>query len=116
MLLMWVVPQLSARAPAEPGIGALVRYGLPIVPACILFLRLDPPRVETRVAVDLFYSVMLFLLVAALVLGSFVILQFSHAPYAVALMQSLMVIALPEGSSRLPRDSLIRPWAGIRVD
>jgi hypothetical protein len=41
----------------------------------ILFLRIDLPRVETRIAVDLVYSVMLFLLVAALVLGSFVIMQ-----------------------------------------
>ncbi len=94
LLLMWVVPQLSARAPAEPGMTALVRYGLPIVPAVILFLRMDPPRVATRIAVDLFYSVMLFLLVAALVLGSFVILQMNQGQYVVALAQALMVIAL----------------------
>ena len=94
LLLMWVVPQLSARTSAEPGMSALVRYGLPIVPAVILVLRMDPPRVVTRMAVDLFYSVMLFLLVAALVLGSFVILQVNQGQYGVALAQSLMVIAL----------------------
>jgi signal transduction histidine kinase len=94
LLLMWVVPQLSAGAPLDMWITLLVRYGLPVIPLFILFLRIDPPRAESRIAVDLFYSLMLFLLVAALVLGSFVIMQLNQGQYAVALAQTLMVIAL----------------------
>jgi signal transduction histidine kinase len=94
LLLMWVVPQLSAGAPLDMWITLLVRYGLPVIPLLILFLRIDPPRAESRIAVDLFYSLMLFLLVAALVLGSFVIMQLNQGQYAVALAQTLMVIAL----------------------
>ena len=45
-------------------------------------------------AVDLFYSVILFLLVAALVLGSFVVKQVSHGNYPLALAQTLFAIAL----------------------
>jgi signal transduction histidine kinase len=94
LLLMWVVPQLSGGHTADAVITLLVRYGLPLIPLLILFLPVDPPRAETRFAVDLFYSLMLFLLVAALVLGSFVIMQMNQGQYAVALAQTLMVIAL----------------------
>jgi signal transduction histidine kinase len=94
MLLIWVVPHLSGVAPADAWTILLVRYGLPVIPAMILFLRIDPPRATARMAVDLFYSLMLFLLVAALVLGSFVIMQMNQGQYAVALAQALMVIAL----------------------
>lgn len=94
MLLMWVVPRLSDGFPADAHLTLLVRYGLPAIAVVILFLRIESPRAETRVAVDLFYSVMLFLLVAALVLGSVVIMQLSHGQYVVALAQTLMVIAL----------------------
>lgn len=94
LLLIWVVPHLSVSAPADFVTLTLVRYGLPTILVLILFLRIDLPRVETRIAVDLVYSVMLFLLVAALVLGSFVIMQLNQGQYAVALAQALMVIAL----------------------
>ena len=94
LLLMWVVPQLSGGRGVDVWLSMLVRYGLPVIPVLILFLRIDPPRAETRIAVDLFYSLMLFLLVAALVLGSFVIMQMNQGQYAAALAQALMVIAL----------------------
>ncbi len=94
LLLMWVVPQLSARNPVDAQMAMLVRYGLPVIALAILFLRIDPPRIDNRMAVDLFYSLMLFLLVAALVLGSFVIMQMNQGSYALALMQTLMIIAL----------------------
>ena len=94
LLLMWVVPHLSGGSSVDVWTAALVRYGLPAIPVLILFLRIDPPRAETRIAVDLFYSLMLFLLVAALVLGSFVIMQLNQGQYVVALAQALMVIAL----------------------
>jgi len=94
LLLMWVVPHLSGGSPVDNRIAALVRYGLPALPVLILFLRTDPPRSESSIAIDLFYSLMLFLLVAALVLGSVVIMQTTREQYAVALAQALMVIAL----------------------
>ncbi len=94
LLLMWVVPQLSERNPVDTQVAMLVRYGLPMIPLAILFLRIDPPHIEMRMAVDLFYSLMLFLLVTALVLGSFVIMQMNQGQYPVALAQTLMLIAL----------------------
>jgi signal transduction histidine kinase len=49
---------------------------------------------SSPLTVDLFYSLMLFLLVTGLVLGSFVVKQLGHGEYPLALAQSLMVMGL----------------------
>jgi signal transduction histidine kinase len=94
LLLIWVVPQLFADKTSEAALVMLVRYGLLGIPIAILLIRVEPTRSGTPIAVDLFYSVILFLLVVALVLGSFVIKEVSHGSYALALAQTLFMIAL----------------------
>jgi signal transduction histidine kinase len=94
MLLMWVVPQLLQEpAPATAQLW-LVRYGLPLLPLAIAVIRVDAARGEGQVVVDLFYSMLLFLLVLVLVLGSLVVKQVSDSDYPWALAQTLFVIAL----------------------
>lgn len=93
LLLIWVVPQLAGQAPAEALQTKLVRYGLPLIAIAPLFIR-TPPRPAAAISVDLFYSVMLFLLVAALVLGSLVVVKTNQGQYLVALAQTLIVIAV----------------------
>lgn len=94
MLLAWVVPQLFTRYNMPAELTYLVRYGLP----ALLLLILVIPRRERRRAdpaiIDLFYSVMLFLLVVVLALGSFVIQEITHGQYLLGVAQVLMVIAL----------------------
>jgi signal transduction histidine kinase len=94
LLLIWVVPQLLGEVPTGPLLPNLVRYGLPLIAIALLFVRPGPSRAKDTVSVDLFYSVMLFLLVAALVLGSLVIVKVNQGQYFVALAQTLIVIAL----------------------
>lgn len=94
MMLMWVVPQLFADPTLEPAQVMLVRYGLPLIPVTIVLIRFEAAPSQTPVAVDLFYSLLLFLLVVVLVLGSFVVKVVSHGDYPVALAQALFVIAL----------------------
>lgn len=94
MLLMWVVPNLFAGQVFGDAQVLLVRYGLPLLPIAILLVRLETTRTGAPIAVDLFYSVILFLLVTALVLGSFVVKQVSHGNYPLALAQTLFAIAL----------------------
>ncbi|OGA38181.1 MAG: hypothetical protein A3G24_20405 [Betaproteobacteria bacterium RIFCSPLOWO2_12_FULL_62_13] len=94
ILLMWVVPQLFADRILEAAQVMLVRYGLPVIPFAIVLIRFESRRSQGPVAVDLFYSMLLFLLVVALVLGSFVVKEVSHGNYPVALAQTLFVIAL----------------------
>ncbi|HYC44781.1 MAG TPA: HAMP domain-containing sensor histidine kinase [Burkholderiales bacterium] len=92
MLLVWVVPQLFKGQLFESAIVALVRYGLPILPAIILLVRVPAQRPQAPVGVDLFYSVLFFLLVIALVLGSFVVREVSQGAYVTALAQTLLSI------------------------
>jgi len=94
MLLVWVVPQLfTVRDAVDPALVLLARYGLVALPVLIVLMRVERLRTDTPHAVDLFYSVMLFLLVAALVLGSFVIKELAKTNYLMALAQTLCGIA-----------------------
>ena len=96
LLLMWVVPQLAGQTPTEavlPGLLPVVRYGLPLLPLTILFVRARTSA-GAGIAVDIFYSIMLFLLVAALVLGSLVLVATNHGQYLIALAQTLIMIAV----------------------
>jgi len=94
LLLIWVVPQLAGAIAGEELVIKLVRYGLPLIALAILFMRGNTPRLASAITVDLFYSVMLFLLVAALVLGSLVIVKTNQGQYLVALAQTLLIIAV----------------------
>ena len=95
MLLVWVVPQLFTVPEARPvAVDILVRYGLVVLPGMVFFARVERLRSDTPHAVDLFYSLMLFLLVAALVLGSFMIKELARTDYPMALAQTLLWIAL----------------------
>ena len=94
MLLMWVVPHLFVNQSFETALVLLVKFGLPLLPLAILLVRIETGRSAAPIAVDLFYSVILFLLVVVLVLGSFVVKQLSHGNYPIALAQTLFAIAL----------------------
>jgi len=94
MLLIWVVPHLFIDQVFEDALVLLVQYALPVIPVAILLTRVEVTRTGAPLAVDLFYSVILFLMVAALVLGSFVVKQVSHGNYPLALAQTLFAIAL----------------------
>jgi signal transduction histidine kinase len=95
MLLVWVVPQLFTVPEARPvAVDILVRYGLLALPVCILLIRVERLRADMTHAVDLFYSMMLFLLVGALVLGSFMVKELARTDYPMALAQTLLGIAV----------------------
>ena len=94
ILLMWVVPHLFTDQRIEPAISALARYALPVLPLVIACIRAPAREPENPVGVDLFYSLLLFLLVVALVLGSFVVREVSHGVYVIALAQTLFGIAV----------------------
>src|SRR5688572_29667842 len=92
MLLVCVVPRLFVGQTVQPAVDALVRYGLPLLPAAILLVRVTAERPHTPVGVDLFYSMLFFLLVVALVLGAFVVREVGQGGYIIALAQALLGI------------------------
>jgi len=95
MLLVWVVPKLfSVPEATGQAVDILVRYGLLVLPVLIILTRVERLVSDTPHAVDLFYSVMLFLLVSALVLGSFMIKELARTAYPMALAQTLLWIAV----------------------
>jgi signal transduction histidine kinase len=93
VLLTWVVPHLFPGQEISSGLRAVVGYGLVIPAIAIFFVRTEKSKVSSDYSVDLFYSLLLFLMVVVLVLGSFVIKQVSHGNYVLALAQALIVIA-----------------------
>ena len=94
LLLIWVVPHLFADQNFDPALTLLVQYGLQLLPLAIVFMPIPGGGKAAPLAVDFIYSLMLFLLVMGLVLGSFVVKQVSHGDYPLALAQSLFVMAL----------------------
>ncbi|HWH49298.1 MAG TPA: ATP-binding protein [Burkholderiales bacterium] len=93
ILLTWVVPHLFPDQTFPEGLQAVTRYGLVIPAVAIFFVRTGKQQAASRYSVDLFYSLLLFLMVVVLVLGAFVIKEVSHGNYVIALAQALIVIA-----------------------
>ncbi|MGQ0579719.1 MAG: ATP-binding protein [Betaproteobacteria bacterium] len=93
ILLTWVVPHLFPEQEFPGGLLLIVRYGLVIPAAAIFFIGTGKQQAASPYSVDLFYSLLLFLMVVVLVLGAFVIKQVSHGNYVIALAQALIVIA-----------------------
>ena len=92
ILLVWVVPHLFPETEFSDPFASVVRYG-PLAPLAVIFLiKTEQARRASAYAVDLIYSLLLFLMVVVLVLGAFVIRQLSHGDYVVALAQALLVI------------------------
>jgi signal transduction histidine kinase len=92
MLLGWVVPQLFPDYHDTPAVVALMRYGWLTFPVVLLFIPQERAASATHV-VDFIYSVMLFLLVMVLVLGSFALKLVTKGDYLFAVAQTLLGLA-----------------------
>lgn len=93
MLLMWVVPQLLGKSNEVEDVRSLVQFVLPLLPLSLFFIRVEYEQETGAPILDLFYSLMLFLLAVILILGSFAIQLSSDSHYAETLMQMLFGIA-----------------------
>lgn len=95
MLLMWVLPQLFSDSLIANSVSTFVRYGMLALPLVIAVIPAGERYRGSPVIIDLFYTVVLFLLVVVLALGSFVIHhhQVFHGDYLLGVMQALMVIS-----------------------
>ena len=94
LLMVWVVPHLFADQIFDPALVLMVQYGLQVLPIMVIFMPIPEESRSAPLSVDFIYSLMLFLLVMGLVLGSFVVKQVSQGDYPFALAQSLVVMAL----------------------
>jgi len=92
LLLAWIVPNGFPNTALEPEIRLVAQYGLPAVFLFMAAMPVESDTAEPQV-VDFFYASMIFLLLVALVLGSFAFMTVGKNNYVLSLTYSLFVIA-----------------------
>jgi len=102
VLLLWVVPNLFATQSgieleqAQSGIEVgriLMRYVLPVL-LVMGVVPIGSEKVENLQAMDLIYSLLLFMLLALVVLGSLAFMNLGHLEYLEALLRTLFLMGL----------------------
>jgi signal transduction histidine kinase len=92
VLLLWVVPNLfAAQATIEVG-RTLLRYVLPFLLLAMTVLPASKELAESARTVDFIYSLLLFMLLALLVLGSLAFMTLGKLDYLDALLRALFLI------------------------
>ncbi len=94
LLLAWVMPHVFTTDQLHSAVAVIVRYGLIPLPLAIMLIRPDARQLQQTSVVDLFYGVMLFLIVLVLVLGSFAVVAVTKTDYLVALAEMLIAMAV----------------------
>ncbi len=106
ILLLWVVPHLFDASRALEGSLILVRYVLPLLLLLIAVLPLRNQAVEVGQAMDFIYSLLLFMLLTLMVLGSLAFMTLAQLDYLEALLRTLLlagIILLVLGGLWAPR-------------
>ncbi len=93
-LLLWVVPNLfSAQSAIEPG-RILVWYVLPCMLILVSFLPTKNVQPEGSQTVDFVYSLLLFMLLTLVVLGSLAFMSLGQLDYLGALLRTLLLMGI----------------------
>src|SRR3989338_2373553 len=94
VLLLWVVPNLfAAQSTIEVG-KILIWYVLPLLLLVMAILPVNNEPAESTQTVDFIYSLLLFMLLALVVLGSLAFMSLGHMDYLEALLRALFLIGL----------------------
>lgn len=93
VLLIWVVPHLLPGEGVPQAARLIMFGGFPLVIAALLVMSSGDEPDSLR-SIDFFYSLLFFLLMAALVLGSFVLKVETREGYLTALTMALFITAL----------------------
>ncbi len=91
LLLVWVVPSGFPGLRGGTEFEVFAQYGLPVMFVVMALVPVESDTAEPQI-VDFFYAILIFLLLAALVLGSFAFMTVGGATYALALIYTLLVI------------------------
>jgi signal transduction histidine kinase len=94
VLLLWVVPNLfAAQSTIETG-RILMWYVLPFLLLAMSLLPVKAGLAESTQTVDFIYSLLLFMLLTLVVLGSLAFMTLGHLDYLDAMLRTLFLIAL----------------------
>jgi hypothetical protein len=94
VLLFWLTPQLFLLPIAGEASSDLMAIVLPMLLLGMVFVPYEDERLKKTVAVDLIYSMLLFMLLTLLVLGSLAFMNLGHVDYFEALLRTLFIMAL----------------------
>ncbi|NNM79175.1 MAG: sensor histidine kinase [Gallionella sp.] len=94
LLLLWVVPNLFAAEHSIEIGRLLLSYVLPVLLPALLLLPADDRGAETTQTIDFFYSLLLFMLLALVVLGCLAFMTLAHVDYLDALLRTLFLMGL----------------------
>lgn len=95
VLLLWVVPNLFDAQSAIIDVGQImIRYALPLLLVVIAALPVRNESSDGVQAVDFIYSLLLFMLLTLVVLGSLAFMTLAHLDYLEALLRTLFLMGL----------------------
>lgn len=94
VLLFWLTPQLLMLPTAEETNKGLMEMVLPMFLLIMVFIPYTSERLKKVQAVDLIYSLLLFMLLTLLILGSLAFMNLGHLSYFEALLRTLFFMGL----------------------
>ena len=94
VLLLWIAPQLFALPAIADATRSLMGVALPMLLTGMALVPSEREQAETAQAVDFIYSLLLFMLLTLLVLGSLAFMTLEHVDYLDALLRTLFILAL----------------------
>lgn len=94
VLLFWLTPQLFMLQISHDASRDLMGKVLPLLLLVIAFIPFESERLKKAGAVDLIYSMLLFMLLTLLVLGSLAFMTQGHVDYFQSLMRTLFIMGL----------------------
>ncbi len=93
-LLLWVLPNLFAAQDTIDAGRILMRYVLPLLLMVMTVLPVRKAQSESTQALDFIYSLLLFMLLTLVVLGSLAFMTLARMDYLDALLRTLFLIGL----------------------
>ena len=94
VMLFWLTPQLFMLPTTGEASRDLMEIVLPLLLFSMILVPHESERLKKTVAVDLIYSMLLFMLLTLLVLGSLAFMTLGKVEYFPSLLRTLFVMAL----------------------
>ncbi len=94
VLLFWITPHLFDLPSVDEATRSLMELALPLLLLSMMLVPHEQEHVTRAQTVDFIYSIMLFMLLTLLVLGSLAFMSQAHTDYFGALLRTLFIMAL----------------------
>jgi signal transduction histidine kinase len=94
VLLLWITPHLFRLPVIVDASSSLMNLFLPLLLVLMALLPKEEEPAGTAQIVDFIYSLLLFMLLTLLVLGSLAFMTLEHLEYFAALLRTLFILAL----------------------